>query len=125
MRSLEFVEYKALDKLRLIEGDKPVPVDNEVLVQIVATSINSWDWEWLNATPFVNRIMFGLFRPKRLKTLGFDIAGRVEVVGNDLKKFKVRGEVYGDLSSTRRGGFAEYVVAPESALVMEPARLSL
>ncbi|MGD8926220.1 MAG: alcohol dehydrogenase catalytic domain-containing protein, partial [Thioalkalispiraceae bacterium] len=124
MKSLEFVEYKALDKLRLIEVEKPVPNDHEVLVKIVATSINSWDWELFNATPFVNRIMFGLFKPKRLKTLGFDIAGRVVAVGADVTTFRVGDEVYGDLSSDGWGGFAEYVAAPTHALVKKPASLS-
>jgi NADPH:quinone reductase-like Zn-dependent oxidoreductase len=124
VKSLEFVEYKALDKLRLIEVEKPVPNDHEVLVKIVATSINSWDWELFNATPFVNRIMFGLFKPKRLKTLGFDIAGRVVAVGADVTTFRVGDEVYGDLSSDGWGGFAEYVAAPTHALVKKPASLS-
>ena len=124
MKSLEFVEYKVLDKLRLIEVEKPVAKSNEVLVQIIATSINSWDWELFNAIPFVNRLMFGLFRPKRLKTLGFDIAGCVEAVGNDVTKFKVGDEVYGDLSSAGWGGFAEYVAVPEHALSIKPSSLS-
>lgn len=124
MKSLEFVEYKALDKLRLIEVEKPVPNSNEVLVQIVATSINSWDWELFNGVPFVNRLMFGLFKPKRLKTLGFDIAGRVEAVGAGVTTFKIGDEVYGDLSSVGWGGFAEYVAAPTHALVLKPTRLS-
>ncbi len=100
------------------------PKANEVLVKIAATSINSWDWELFNASPFVNRLMFGLFKPKRLKTLGFDIAGRVEAVGQEVMKFKAGDEVFGDLSACGWEGLAEYVAAPEGALAPKPANIS-
>ena len=79
-----------------------------VLVKIHASSINSWDWELLNATPFVNRMMFGLIRPKRLKTLGIDIAGRVESAGSKVTRWQPGDDVFADLSACGWGGFAEY-----------------
>jgi len=124
MRTIEFTRYGSPDELRFSEIGVPIPRDNEVLVRIYATSINSWDWELMHATPFANRMMFGLFRPKKLKTLGFDIAGRVEAVGNSVKNLHVGDEVYGDLSACGWGGFAEYVAAPETALAIKPANLS-
>jgi NADPH:quinone reductase-like Zn-dependent oxidoreductase len=124
MRTIEFSRYGSPDELRFKEVGTPTPGDQEVLVRIYATSINSWDWELLHAQPFANRVMFGLFRPKKLKTLGFDIAGRVEAVGNAVRKFRVGDEVYGDLSASGWGGFAEYVAAPENALAIKPANLS-
>ncbi len=124
MKTIEFAKYGTPDDLRMIEVEKPTPRDKEVLVKIHAASINSWDWELLNARPFVNRLMFGLFRPKRLKTLGFDIAGQVEAVGDGVKKYRVGDEVYGDLSAYGWGGFAEYVAAPEDALTIKPANIS-
>ena len=108
----------------MAEVDQPAPRAGEALVRIHAASINSWDWELLHAVPFANRVMFGLFRPKRLKTLGFDIAGRVEAVGVGAGKFQPGDDVYGDLSAARWGGFAEYVAAPEGALTHKPATLS-
>jgi len=124
MRTIEFTRYGSPDYLRFKEVEVPTPGDHEVLVRIHATSINSWDWELLHATPFANRVMFGLFRPKKLKTLGFDVAGRVEAVGSEVKFFRVGDEVYGDLSACGWGGFAEYVSAPESALSIKPKNLS-
>jgi NADPH:quinone reductase-like Zn-dependent oxidoreductase len=124
MKTVEFAKYGTLNDLRMIEVEKPTPGDKEVLVKIHATSINSWDWELFNARPFVNRLMFGLFRPKKLKTLGFDIAGRIEAVGSGVKNLKVGDEVYGDLSACGWGGFAEYVAAPEETLAIKPANIS-
>jgi NADPH:quinone reductase-like Zn-dependent oxidoreductase len=124
MKTVEFTRYGSPDYLEFKEIEIPAPDTQEVLVRIHATSINSWDWELLHATPFANRMMFGLFRPKKLKTLGFDIAGRVEAVGSAVDKFRVGDEVYGDLSACEWGGFAEYVSAPESALGIKPKNLS-
>ena len=124
MKTIEFTRYGSPDYLKFKETEIPAPEAHEVLVRIHAASINSWDWELLHATPFANRIIFGLFRPKKLKTLGFDVAGRVEAVGNAVNKFRVGDEVYGDLSASGWGGFAEYVAAPEGALAIKPANLS-
>ena len=124
MKTIEFTRYGSPDYLEFKEIEIPTPGAHEVLVRIHATSINSWDWELLHATPFANRIIFGLFRPKKLKTLGFDIAGRVEAIGSAVEKFQVGDEVYGDLSACGWGGFAEYVSVPENALSIKPKNLS-
>ena len=124
MKILEFSKYGTPDDLHLKDVDIPKPKPNEVLVKIFASSINSWDSELLHATPFVNRVMFGLFKPSKLKTLGIDIAGRIEEVGSEVKQLKVGDEVYGDLSACGWGGFAEYVAAPENALALKPANIS-
>ena len=61
--------------------------------------------------------------PKR-KIFGADIAGRVELVGKNITHFKLGDEVMGDLASFGFGGFAEYVTAPEKALIIKPAKIS-
>ncbi len=124
MKIVEFAKYGSAENLKIIEAEIPTPRENEVLVRIHASSINSWDWELLHATPFANRMMFGLTRPKRVKTLGIDIAGVVEKIGAGVKDFKSGDEVYGDLSACGFGGFAEYVAAPENALDLKPANIS-
>lgn len=124
MKTIEFSKYGTPDDLRIKEVAIPVPKPDEVLIKIVASSINSWDWELLNATPFANRVFFGMLRPKRLKTLGIDIAGRVEKLGSQVEQFQVGDEVYADLSGCGWGGFAEYVAVPASALTSKPANIS-
>jgi NADPH:quinone reductase-like Zn-dependent oxidoreductase len=124
MKSLSFIKYGSLDDLQIKEIEMPAAGNGEVLVKIFASSINSWDWELLHARPFANRLMFGMFRPKKLKTLGIDIAGRVESIGSGVRQFKPGDEVYGDLSACGWGGFAEYVAVPEKALTRKPETIS-
>lgn len=124
MKAIVFQKYGSPDVLELTELDVPVPKKNEVLVKVRATSINSWDWELLRGTPFMNRLTFGLRKPKKINILGCDIAGRVETVGEHVKRFKPGDAVFGDLSGCEWGGFAEYLCAPEHALVLQPSALS-
>src|SRR5947208_2950127 len=65
----------------------------------------------------------GLLQPK-LKIPGSYFAGRVEAVGRNTKQFRPGDEVFGDLSNCGRGGYAEYVCAPENVLAMKPASIS-
>jgi NADPH:quinone reductase-like Zn-dependent oxidoreductase len=66
---------------------------------------------------------FGLLKPKH-KILGADIAGRVEAVGRNVKRFQPGDEVFGDISACGNGGFAEYVCASENALALKPAGMT-
>src|SRR5262245_3296292 len=97
VKAVVYTRYGSPDVLQLAEVDKPVPKENEVLVKVHAVSINPWDWELLRGTPFVNRLLGGLLKPKR-HILGSDIAGRIEAVGKDVTRFKPGDEVYGDIS---------------------------
>jgi NADPH:quinone reductase-like Zn-dependent oxidoreductase len=92
-----------------------------VLLRVVATSVNLSDWECLRGAPLYARLG-GLRRPAR-RTLGSDVAGRVEAVGSGVTRFRVGDEVYGD-NLQLKGGFAEYAVAPESALAHKPEELT-
>jgi NADPH:quinone reductase-like Zn-dependent oxidoreductase len=122
MKAIVFTKYGTPDVLELKEIDKPIPKQDEVLIKVYAVSINDWDLGLLQGGDFINRLINGLFKPK-IKILGSDIAGRIEAVGKNVKKFKPGDEVYGDLSG-RWGGFAEYVCARENALALKPASMS-
>lgn len=124
MKAVVFTEYGLPDVLQLKEVDKPVPKESEVLVKVHAASINSWDWELLRGTPFVNRLVFGLLKPKKINILGCDVEGKVEAVGKHVKQLQAGDEVFGDLSRCGWGGFAEYLCAPEDALALKPASMS-
>lgn len=124
MKAMVYHEYGLPDVLRLEEVAKPAPGDNEVLIKVVAASINDWDWQLLQGIPFANRMMAGLFRPKKIKILGSDIAGRIEAAGKNAKRFRPGDEVFGDLSGAGFGGFAEYVCAPEDALTLKPVGMT-
>jgi NADPH:quinone reductase-like Zn-dependent oxidoreductase len=107
--------------LRVEEVAVPSPGASEVLVEVVATSINRSDWECLRGTPLYARIG-GLRSPAR-RTLGSDIAGRVYAVGTGVTRFRPGDEVYGD-NLDLMGGFADYAVARESALAHKPESLT-
>jgi NADPH:quinone reductase-like Zn-dependent oxidoreductase len=107
--------------LRLEEIEKPIPGDGEVLIKLVAVSLNRSDWEGLIGKPAYARIG-GLFKPRR-HILGSDIAGRVEAVGNNVTELKPGDEVFGDILA-RMGGFAEYVCARERSLALKPAGMT-
>ena len=97
MKAIVFTKYGSPDVLELKEVEKPTPKDDEVLIRVHAASINDWDWGALQGVPFVNRLMFGLLRPKR-QILGSDIAGRIEAVGKNVLQFRPGDEVFGDMS---------------------------
>jgi NADPH:quinone reductase-like Zn-dependent oxidoreductase len=123
MKAIVWTKYGPPDVLQLKEVGKPTPKDNEILIKVHAASVNSWDWELLRGKPFVNRLLFGLFKPK-IQILGIDIAGRVEGVGRNVKLFQPGDEVFGDISGCGMGGFAEYVSARENALAPKPASMT-
>ena len=124
MKAMIYTQYGSPDVLRLAEVPKPAPKAGEVLVSIHAAGINSADIRLLRGQPFLVRLMgYGLFKPKR-SILGGDVAGRVEAVGSGVTLFKPGDSVYGDLSNSGMGGFAEYVAAPEAAFAPMPTNLS-
>lgn len=124
MKAIVQTEYGSPDVLNLQEVDKPVVPDNGVLVQVRAASVNAGDWHLMRGTPFPIRLMFGGILKPKIKTLGMDVAGRVEAVGKDVTQFQAGDEVFGDLSECGFGAFAEYVCVTESALVPKPANIS-
>ncbi|HSO65855.1 MAG TPA: NAD(P)-dependent alcohol dehydrogenase [Ornithinibacter sp.] len=121
MKAVVYDRYGPPDVLRLVDVPVPAPRAGQVLVEVVATSVNLSDWECLVGSPAHARIG-GLRRPAR-RVLGSDIAGRVAAVGPGVTRFRPGDEVYGD-NLGLKGGFAEYAVAPESALAAKPASLT-
>ena len=123
MKAMVYESYGQPDVLEFKEVNCPAPKDDEVLVKVHASSVNDWDWGLLRGKPFVNRLLFGLLKPK-LKILGVDVAGQVEAAGRSVKKFQPGDEVFGDLSGCGWGGFAEYVCARDTALALKPASMT-
>ena len=65
----------------------------------------------------------GLLKPK-IRIPGAEVAGTVEAVGKNVKQFQPGDEVFGDLSMSGRGAYAEYVSVPENVLALKPANLT-
>ena len=120
MKAIVYTQYDPPDVLHLTEVDRPVPKDDEVLIEVHAASVNYSDPTFVGGKPFVVRLMgAGLLKPRH-RTPGADIAGRVEAVGPDVTVFAPGDEVFGDLSSCGWGGFAEYACSSESVLALKP-----
>lgn len=123
MKAVVNTEYGSPDVLHLKEIEKPTPKENEVLVKIHAASANPLDWHLMRGAPFIARLDNGLFKPKNT-ILGADIAGVVEAVGQNVTEFVPGDEVFGDVSGSGLGGFAEYACAREDLLAHKPSNIS-
>ncbi len=123
MRAVVYTEYGPPEVLRLEEVEKPAPKDDEVLVKVHAAAANPLDWHFMRGTPLPFRLVFGFRKPKNT-FLGADIAGHVEAVGSGATQFRPGDEVFGDVSGSGLGGFAEYVCAREETLALKPSNLS-
>jgi len=121
MRAVVYERYGAPDVLRVEDVPIPAPATGQVRVKGAATSVNLSDWECLRGSPAYARIG-GLRHPART-ILGSDIAGVVDDVGEAVTAFRPGDEVFGD-NLALKGGFAEYVLAPESALAHKPPQLT-
>jgi NADPH:quinone reductase-like Zn-dependent oxidoreductase len=113
MKAIVYNKKNYPDKLVYCEVDKPVPNDNEVLIKVLAVSLNAADYRSMK---------MGII-PKN-KIFGADIAGRIEAAGNNVSLFKPGDEVLGELASFGFGGLAEFVTAPERALIIKPGQVS-
>lgn len=121
MKAITYTQYGSPDVLKLEEIPTPTPKDNEVLVKIYASSINSADLDYLKGIFLIR--LGGFFKPRH-RILGTDIAGKVEVVGRNVTEFQVGDEVFADLTDCGFGSFAEYVCVPENVLVHKPKNLT-
>ena len=119
MKAIVQNDYGSTNVLELKEVEKPVVKENDVLVRVHAAALNAGDVFSMRGSPWLARFSVGFPKPKNY-ILGWDMAGRVQEVGNKVTRFKPGDEVYGSCSHT----LAEYVCAAEDKFAMKPANLS-
>jgi len=118
MKAIIWTEYGLPEVLQQRELAKPTPNDDEILVKVHATTVFPGDAElrrfelpfWILWLPM--RIWIGLWKPKRVTVLGQEVAGEVEAVGKDIKRFAPGDQVMG-MTGMQFGGYAEYVCLTE------------
>ena len=123
MKAIVYTKYGPPEVLQLKEVEKPTPKENEVLVKVIATAVNDYEWSMVRGKPYLYRLMFGIIKPKR-KIPGMELAGIIEALGTNATSFKVGDAVYGDISGYGFGSFAEYICINEKALVLKPGKMS-
>jgi NADPH:quinone reductase-like Zn-dependent oxidoreductase len=113
--------------LKLQEVDRPSVGDDDALIRVRATSVNTPDWITVAGVPYLLRLKSGLRQPSN-PVRGSDVAGIVEAVGKDVTDLQpgdeVFGSLWGDTVTTQAGTFGELTVAPASQLIKKPVRLS-
>lgn len=124
MKAIVFEKYGPPEVLQMREVARPTPGERDVLIRVRAVSLNAADWRMMRADPFLARLYSGLFRPRRITTLGADVAGVVEAVGSQISRFKPGDEVFGDVFASDFGGLAEYKCAGEDELILKPQSVS-
>jgi NADPH:quinone reductase-like Zn-dependent oxidoreductase len=124
MQAIVWPRYGTPDVLQLADIAKPEPIEDQVLVRVVAASLNRADLDYLRGWPLIGRLFTGLRRPTTGE-LGLDAAGRVEAIGPQAARFRSGDEVYGNLTEYGMGAFAEYVCAPEKAFALKPRAMSM
>jgi len=124
MKAAVFNKYGGPEVLSIEEIDKPVPKEDEVLIKVNASSVTSGDSRLRRADPFLVRLVYGLFTPKKNMVPGNELSGEIEDTGKEVSRFKKGDRVYGQ-TGMKLGANAEYkCIAEDGPLAHIPQGLS-
>ncbi len=123
MKAIVYKTYGPPEVAQLAEVKKPQPMDNEVLIKVIASTVNRTDAGFRSAEYFISRFWTGLPRPKHT-ILGSEFSGIIEAIGINVTSFKTGDQVFGYNDKTC-GGHGEYLtIAEEDAITTMPTNLN-
>jgi NADPH:quinone reductase-like Zn-dependent oxidoreductase len=118
MKAVRIHDYGSVDVLKIEDIPIPEITENDLLIKVYATSVNPVDW----------KVREGLVRWRNLHqlplTLGLDVSGVVDKIGNKVQKFKIGDEVYSRPAIDRNGSYAEYIAVRESEVAFKPKSIT-
>jgi len=117
MTAVRIHDFGGRDVLKLEQIPRPKPGTGEMLIRVYAAGVNPVDWK-IRAGHARGMIKDGL-----PFTLGFDVSGVVEDMGEGVTQFKVGDEVFAYLSLSRGGGYAEYAIVKFAEAAKKPAKI--
>jgi NADPH:quinone reductase-like Zn-dependent oxidoreductase len=129
MKAIAWTRYGPPEVLQLREVTKPAPKDNEVLIRVHATTVTAGDCglrglRFPLAFQLPLRLFLGVRRPRRVITLGQELAGEIEAVGSAVTRFQTGDQVCG-WCGFGLGAYAEYKCLPESGvLTIKPSAMT-
>ena len=123
MKAIIYRKYGPPEVAKLMEVNKPIPKEDELLVKVYTSTVNRTDSGFRSAEYFISRFWSGLTRPK-YPTLGCEFAGIIEDIGKNVTTFKKGDRVFGFNDKTF-GGHAEYLtIAENDAVATIPENLT-
>jgi NADPH:quinone reductase-like Zn-dependent oxidoreductase len=131
VKAAVYDRYGPPDVVEIRDLPKPTPKPGEILIRIQAATVAAGDWRLRRPSPFLARLFNGLFRPKKVRVLGFELSGDVEAAGAGVSRFKAGDSVFA-FTGFGFGAHAEYRCLQESGqkpqwdgmVARKPANLS-
>lgn len=123
MKAIICKNYGSPENLKFKDVEKPEPKDDEILIEVYASTVNRTDCAILRAKPFIMRFITGLFKPKN-SILGTEFTGKIEAVGSNINSYKVGDKVFG-FEDTGSGAHAQFLTLSEDkAFALMPENIT-
>jgi NADPH2:quinone reductase len=117
MKAAVLNEFGSVEKFEVLEVSTPKPGSDEVLVKVLASSVNPLDYQ-VRRGDYKNELQLPVIT-------GHDVSGVIVEIGSEVKNFKVGDEVYYTPEIFKgQGSYAEYHVANESIIGIKPKNVS-